>query len=475
MSKKLAELLNQILLKPKGEPIEHLAFINNGEESDLRKSGGAGSMTKFGVRSFHGGGMTTKSSVDKPSNSVSKPSAMQGGFGAQAFGKSTASTQKISNSVKNGYSGGVSPNPTAMQGGFGAQAFGKSRTSTAAVKNAVAAGMFGGVKAAPEKPFATKPTFGPRAFDNSITTGSAVGAALARGLYGGVSDKKNGFTTASGWQVGPTGPVSTNGTNVTTVNKTLNLSPTKYPDRIPPEEQMRSQAYNANVVDMANQYARYRTSPNNVPAVAGLSQTASVSGTPKTQVADAVSYQNGYNPNGPETPANGIDANPAGDVAISNFANGTTQANPFGNMTTEQYQARLAQVDKKNSESIPVIAANLFRKTPVGGLLMGGVDLVTQNTGGIYGNQSGQGGKENFNFGSGNNSKITTDPSQIAAVNPISALPPPPSSNTQGPIGPAYSFATANGTYIIDSHGNYFMMGPDRSYHQVAPPGGLVA
>lgn len=197
---------------------------------------------------------------------------MQGGFGAQAFGHSTASTAAVKNAVAAGMSGGVrapTASPAAMQGGFGAQAFGKSTASSQAVGAALARGLSGGV--AP-RPTAMQGGFGAQAFGKSTASTNAVSAALARGLSGGVPDKKNGFTTHSGWQVGPTGPVSPTGTNTTTVNKTLDLSPTKYQDRISPEEQMRSQAYNRNVIDLANQYRQYRTPPAGVQTSLSLPQ-----------------------------------------------------------------------------------------------------------------------------------------------------------------------------------------------------------
>lgn len=148
MNASIASKLNRVRFKPKGEPQEHLAFINDGEEAGLRRRGGAGLMTKFGVRSFaHASQLRGNNSDSAPSNTTTQTKSSNGptgGLGSNYRSESATSAPSNSNSNWNGGGSSFQNSGTAMQGGFGAQGFGRSTTNGNAISQAVQNGYSGG-------------------------------------------------------------------------------------------------------------------------------------------------------------------------------------------------------------------------------------------------------------------------------------------------------------------------------------------
>ena len=153
-----------------------------------------------------------------------------------------------------------------------------------------------------------------------------------------------------------------------------------------------------------------------------------------------------------------------------------TARNPFPfKAGSPEYVTASQQADATNNASVPVQFANFVQKHApgIGGLLDDG--------GGIYGNSGNSDGGvrlAGFANNSGDNgSRAAIINSAIDAALGHTATPPAvtPPVASQGPIGPAYSIATAQGNYIVDSHGQYFMLDRTGAYMPVAPPRGAVA
>jgi hypothetical protein len=218
----------------------------------------------------------------------------------------------------------------------------------------------------------------------------------------------------------------------------------------------------------------------------------------------------GWNGNGPETPLNGIDANPAGYsiASAADLGKGGPYMAPQSPFDQMAYDENYKQVIDRNNSSLPVKLAGFAKNTPLGSLVMGGMGLIDKATGGLYGNgtysegsnpnyggsTSGQGssfGGHNSEGGGIADKTYATKEEFADAHKKLSPeklekrwqeyLKKHPQTGTgtttasAGPVGAAYSIATSKGNYIVDSRGNYFMMGPDRSYIQVPPPQGAVA
>ena len=304
---------------PTGTPPEHLALINNGEQNVLQQRGGLGLNTPLGVKSF------------------TDPSQSQGNtLGSKATRTTSQSRSGQSNSTSsnnNNPTGGMGSNynsnsgygsgSSAMQGGFGAQAFGHSNASLNAITNAVLSGLSGGLQG----------NYRPNN-SNADTSMSNLG---------------NGWSVGSG--------VFANGKMQDRISQSI--SPTMrsklYQDRIPPQAGQTMTASmvppvpngtppQSNLASLAQSYQNYQQPPNAAASqmiANNMSRQAGYSGQQFGSAAqgglgmqafghsslpgDAVSagtldsgftgggfnggaYPVGYNPNGPETPANGIDA-----------------------------------------------------------------------------------------------------------------------------------------------------------------------
>ena len=179
----------------------------------------------------------------------------------------------------------------------------------------------------------------------------------------------------------------------------------------------------------------------------------------------------GYSADGPETPATGLGSSQQASAGLATDIYGNTS------QMFDKPQNYPTKVGPRGS------AALHFLSPLFGGLAEKGLNyalnkpstpnMIAMNNDYLSGRTGGQGTVDNGT--AHGKSQISTDPNALTGLFGNNPATPPTTQTAQGPIGPAYSIATAQGNYIVDSHGNYFMLDKTGAYIQVAPPQGAVA
>lgn len=194
-----------------------------------------------------------------------------------------------------------------MNGGFGALAFGNSTTSSNAIAKALAAGLSGGV-------------FTPSM--NKIGGGWAVGPGVVSGSKA-ITDRyptmNPAYQTVDNVPQIPLGVVGNSQKDQSRMlfgNTVNNYQAYQQPPGA--GNTAVAQNYNTSMQGGLGQMA-YGQSQMPANDLAMMVADGRAYGNDGTQVADA-GYPAGYTPNGPETPPNGLDANPAADQPPSLYS-----------------------------------------------------------------------------------------------------------------------------------------------------------
>lgn len=370
-------------------PEEHLAYISQAEAHMLKMmTDGQSNKTPMGPQSFENlyglaSPQQTQSYYSAPQSSVgAHTTGSGGGYGVGGGGgtmPASSSGSGFSGSSSGGNSGSGSQTGytgNAMGGGFGAQAFGKSTTPAASILQAILGGNSGGY--------------------NSSMAQALMGAGIGNGWRVGDGVVANGKMQdripQSQNQTNQAMMQPKDQSRIMPAGFMANYQAYQQPpgammtaDQVPAVPGAVQDAQSTHMPFMlknaqdllANGYGQYPSGQGLVPPA------------PQVAAASDTGYPPGYNPNGPETPSTGLGASPAaGDQATT----GPTMKYPVKPFNTDGIL-----LGNPNGNRL-ALAADRFANMPiakgsiVGRLLGGGNDNVAMNNSNQSNMMSGGGG-----------------------------------------------------------------------------------